>query len=415
MILNRLTIVAMSASAWKMLGGPLTLIVISKYLNGYELGLYFTFISVAAIQQVFEMGISVALVQKYASRLEDPNANRILFKASLLLYSSLALLFLFFAIIYGKFIFSDNFQDIKESWYLYIIVISFSLLLNPLYSWVEGQGEIEKTYRIKLFGSLVTYTSLWFFVLIGQGIYSLVFSQLCGVFIQFVLLKIMRIHHVTRTNTSKNSLFHELKGISQFQFKLSLVWITGYFYWNSYNVIIFKYITPEVAGIFGLSFAIVNAISVLSQMFLLVQRANIAKYVSSNRMEVAGVIYNKACLASISIYSLASLVLLLCKYVFSSIEPFNKILSIQDLGGLLIIGLLMTVIGNMATYCRTSGKEYLFSLSMCMNTLTPLISLFVIIFLMSISALIYVVLVLHITYALFAVYKFKRFRREYRY
>lgn len=415
MILNRLTVVAMSASAWKMLGGPLTLIVISKYLNGYELGLYFTFISVAAIQQVFEMGISVALVQKYASRLDDPNANRILFKASLLLYSSLALLFLFFAIIYGKFIFSDNFQEIKESWYLYIIVISFSLLLNPLYSWVEGQGEIEKTYRIKLLGSLVTYTSLWVFVLIGQGIYSLVFSQLCGVFIQFVLLKIMRIHHVTRTNTSKNSLFHELKGISQFQFKLSLVWITGYFYWNSYNVIIFKYITPEVAGIFGLSFAIVNAISVLSQMFLLVQRANIAKYVSSNRMEVAGVIYNKACLASIVIYSLASLVLLLCKYVFSSIEPFNKILSIQDLGGLLMVGLLMTVIGNMATYCRTSGKEYLFSLSMCMNTLTPLISLFVIIFLMNISALIYVVLVLHIIYALFAVYKFKRFRREYRY
>lgn len=415
MILNRLTVVAMSASAWKMLGGPLTLIVISKYLNGYELGLYFTFISVAAIQQVFEMGISVALVQKYASRLEEPNANRILFKASLLLYSSLALLFLFFAIIYGKFIFSENFQDIKESWYLYIIVISFSLLLNPLYSWVEGQGEIEKTYRIKLLGSLVTYISLWFFVLVGQGIYSLVFSQLCGIIIQFVLLNIMRIHHVTRTNASKNSLFHELKGISQFQFKLSLVWITGYFYWNSYNVIIFKYITPEIAGIFGLSFAIVNAISVLSQMFLLVQRANIAKYVSSNRMDVAGVIYNKACLASIAIYTLASLVLLLCKYTFSNIEPFNKILSIQDLSGLLMIGLLMTVIGNMATYCRTSGKEYLFSLSMCMNTFTPLISLSVIIFLMNISALIYVVLALHILYTLFAIYKFKRFRREYRY
>lgn len=415
MILNRLTVVAMSASAWKMLGGPLTLIVISKYLNGYELGLYFTFISVAAVQQVFEMGISVALVQKYASRLEDAHDNRMLFKASLLLYSFLALLFLFFAITYGKFVFSENFQEIKEPWYLYILVISFSLLLNPLYSWVEGQGEIERTYRIKLFGSLVTYTSLWFFVLIGQGIYSLFFSQLCGVFIQFVSLKIMKIHNVTRTSVSKSSLFHELKSISQFQLKLSLVWITGYFYWNSYNVIIFKYLTPEVAGIFGLSFSIVNAISVLSQMFLLVQRANIARYVSVNRKEVAGDIYNKACAASVFIYFLASISLLLCKYFFSNVEPFNKILSIQDLGGLLMVGLLMTVIGNMATYCRTSGKEYLFSLSMCMNTLTPIISLLVIKFFMNISFLVYSVLVLHIVYTLFSVYKFKRFRSEYRY
>ncbi|WP_324016859.1 lipopolysaccharide biosynthesis protein [Aeromonas hydrophila] len=415
MILNRLTVIAMSASAWKMLGGPLTLIVISKYLNGYELGLYFTFISVAAIQQVFEMGISVALVQKYASRLEEPHANRVLFKASLLLYSILALLFLFFATIYGKFIFSENFQEVKEPWYLYTIVISFSLLLNPLYSWVEGQGEIEKTYRIKLLGSLITYASLWFFVLNDQGIYSLFFSQLCGVFIQFISLKIMKIYNVTRTIASKDSLLHELKNISQFQFKLSLVWITGYFYWNSYNVIIFKYITPEVAGIFGLSFAIVNAISVLSQMFLLVQRANIARYVSINRMEAAGNIYNKACLASVFIYFLASIVLLSCKHIFSNVEPFNKILSIQDLGGLLMVGLLMTVIGNMATYCRTSGKEYLFSLSMCMNTLTPIIALLVIMFLVNISYLIYSVLALHIIYTFFAVYKFKRFRSEYRY
>ncbi|MEV3803432.1 hypothetical protein RI528_07780 [Aeromonas veronii] len=104
MMLNRLTIIAISASAWKMLGGPLTLIVISKLLNGYELGLYFTFISVAAIQQVFEMGISIALVQKYASRMNNQDYNRVLFKASLLLYSLLALFFVF-ASIYGEFIF----------------------------------------------------------------------------------------------------------------------------------------------------------------------------------------------------------------------------------------------------------------------------------------------------------------------
>ncbi|HHQ4761184.1 lipopolysaccharide biosynthesis protein [Aeromonas veronii] len=415
MMLNRLTIIAISASAWKMLGGPLTLIVISKLLNGYELGLYFTFISVAAIQQVFEMGISIALVQKYASRMNNQDYNRVLFKASLLLYSLLALFFVFFASIYGEFIFSIHFKDIKISWYLYVAVIALSLLLNPIYSWVEGQGAIEKTYRVKLLGSLVTYISLWLFVWQGYGIYSLVISQFFGVIIQFVFLHVIRIYNDTNISSSKNEIYNEIKGIYQFQFKLSLVWITGYFYWNSYNLIIFKYISPEVAGTFGLSFAIVNAISILSQTFLLVQRANIVKYVTENRLDIAKSIYRKSNIASCSVFVIASIVLIICKYKLSYIGPLSKILHINELSGLLIIGLLMTLIGNIATYCRTSGTEYLFSLSMSMNVVTPVISFLVVLISMDIGFLIYSVLFLHVIYMIFAIYMFKRFRREYRY
>lgn len=414
-MLNNISIIALLASAWKLLGGPITLMVISKYLSDNELGIYFTFIAVAAIQQVFEMGISVALVQRYASRNTQLNENKTLFQTSLFVYLILSVIFLISAYIYGMVVFGKKFDVLSSVWVSYIIIIALSLLLNPFYSFIEGSGLVYKTYKAKLLGSIVNYTSLCLCVYYGCGIYSLLYSQLLGLVVQFACCNCYRVYAENRINIKKSTVKMELYSIAGFQTKLTIIWITGYFYWNSYNILIYKYISTEMAGKFGLSFSVMNAISILAQTLMIVRRVEISRLVSQNEYNKAKRIFFLVNTISCLLYSVGAMLLIFILYKFSGFYFSLKLLNVFLLAKLLATGFLMMFIGNVATYCRTSGNEYLFSLSLAMNIITPLAAWYILMKFGSIDYLVNGIFSLHIIYVLISLLMLKGFRREFGY
>jgi len=53
--------------AWQGFAGLITVVLIAIYLTPVEQGWFYTFISIAALYSIFEMGISVAILQTSAT------------------------------------------------------------------------------------------------------------------------------------------------------------------------------------------------------------------------------------------------------------------------------------------------------------------------------------------------------------
>lgn len=372
MSINKSAIYSIVGTFFRFASAPLIMLAMSKSMSLEEQGYYYAFISVAAIQWIFELGVSTCLVQSLAA-IKQKNIAKKYMEIGLCFYVFSSLMVFIFLNIYALSVF-----EIAEAsfwflaWFFYAITISANLFLNYFLIVSEGVGDSEFVYLTRLKSSVAYSATLLIAIYFGYGLWSLFFAQLAQFFVtSYSIRKISEIIFIPhRRNLKKYKSI--VRKMWRFQYKVSLVWIFGYLYWNLINIYIFKTNGPVLSGQFGMVNSIFTALAVAMSAILFTKRSNIGYKISEGFILWSYTYFKKIYIViAIGYITLSSLFFIVIKSgLFDNV--LNRMLSIDLMILFSIMRLFMMLYDLILIYMRMFNDEPLYILTLCNYVLFPL-------------------------------------------
>lgn len=354
--------------------GPLSIYLISERLSVEQQAVYYVFLSISAIQWIFEMGLTTCLVQRVVStdKLETKYRS-ICFGFYFFIVSSMIMLVSLN--IFSGWVFDNIVGDFwRHPWLLYSLAVSFTLIVNSIYICEEGIGNPIALFKAKFISGLIYAFSLICSLLFGAGLYSLAIAQLLMVLISFSLLKKnIKIICFSLKETTLVEVRDELIAILPFQFKLMIVWFVGYFYWNFYSIYFVKYTDILFSSRYGATNAILSAITFSCMAFLQTKRAYIGCMISK-KVNTHAIFKNSLYIALFLYFIGASALMLIISNSF--VIDGSRFLAGSILLSLIVLRLIAMCMELLFIYLRCFNDEPLYKLTIILYLLSPLFILF---------------------------------------
>ena len=187
--------------------GLVTMLLIARYLSPDLQGWYYTFSSIAAVYTLFDLGLSVVLVQLSAhlfSRLTWLGLGRIdgiqaggflkLTHQSVRFYVRLALLYLLIITPLGTVFFSYKAVDSGLiiiwifPWFSLVVFTALNVLTLPFMALVEGSGKVNEVYYLRTIQNLLGSVCLWLALIFGYQLWALSMLPAVSFLVVFVWL-----------------------------------------------------------------------------------------------------------------------------------------------------------------------------------------------------------------------------------
>lgn len=266
-------------------GGFVTALFILWCLSKEEMGYYYTFKSVMAIQVFFELGMNTVITQYAAHemphlqwdgyRLTGPERYQSRL-ASLLHFS--AKWYVFFASVLfltlsvgGYFFFAHYGQrytgiDWQTPWFILCITTTLNLLLTPLFSYLQGLGKVKEVARYFFYKYIVYLVCVLVSFALGAKLYALSIGNISYVLVALFFLcftsfgKILR--GIWKTHISERIAY--FKEIFPFQWKIAASWISGYFIFQLFKPVLYATDGAVAAGQMGITLEVLTGIQALT-------------------------------------------------------------------------------------------------------------------------------------------------------
>lgn len=375
-IKNRSALYSICSLFLKLMSGPLAVLMVATKLTPEVQGVYYTFISISTIQWIFEIGFSTAIVQHLSATKIKSHFNSYV-KVSVYFFTVMSLLVFLSSQLYAQWVFSDTHKSIwLTPWLLYALLFCFNILNNIVPLIEEGRINAEKVYLSKLISGVAYSVSLIISLWLGAGLYSLFISQL-SMFLANVLLfkgNYSIIYYEYKSSSIKRSLA-VAKSMMSFQYKLSLVWIVGYFYWNIYSVYFYKYVGAVFAGQYGATNSIINALAIAMTAWVQTKRAHLGNLVAGNKVSETVPILKQALYFGLFGYIIITSIFIL----FLKLDVLNlqhRFLATGLVLQLVLMRLAILVHEIVFMYFRTFKDEPFYRLSILNYIVTPLVVIF---------------------------------------
>lgn len=403
----------------KLFSGPVTLLFLSQGLSEIDQGLFFSLLSIGALQIVFEMGVSTAFVQHLSVSLageanaakSDAESNGYMMLSA---YWCIGMALFFSA---SSFLLSIYiFNEVEKSLWLwqstaYFVCISFNLAFNFVLIIREGQGDVDFVYKNKFFSAIVGVGFLWAGLASGFQMWAISLWQI-GMLLPLLIHEKSWCTFQQVRSIRSYSLVTNFRSMLSFQWKLSLVWVTGYFYWNTPTLFLFKFVDPVFAGKFGLTFSLLNAINQVGQGWVVTNRVQIGRLVGLRKYLEAKRVFKRASYMSIFIVATGISLVLVLQSIFGGKAIFSRMLGMEGLVCMSIYFLLLSRMSNLATYTRCYLDEPLVFVFLAMNILMPLtLVLFGLTF--SANVGLFILVIFHVPFYFIVEYSVRRFERKY--
>jgi O-antigen/teichoic acid export membrane protein len=278
---DRAVVYTLAGRGWGLLSGIVTLFLVVRYLTPDEQGYYYTFASLLAMQILFELGMSVVVMQ-FASHemanlswsvtdtLEGDVGAKSRLRSLILLvtkwYGVIAVLIIVVILPIGWIFFSSNHSQTSVNWQLAWIWLVFAAAINiflmPYLSLLEGCGRVTEVARLRMKQSMVSSLFAWLVLMGGGGLLALPAMNTGLALTAFIWL------WRTKKNFIVNLLAQRLSAgsvrwkteIWPFQWRIALSWLSGYFIFQLFTPTIFAYRGAVEAGQMGMSISIANAL-----------------------------------------------------------------------------------------------------------------------------------------------------------
>lgn len=362
-MLNKESVYSILSVSFKILSGPIAIILITTKLSLEEQGVYYMFLSLSAIQWVFELGISTCMVQ-YISAARSKNEKERYFSFLTLFLFLAAVVLIISLSISGEWFFNSIPKDIwVYPWFVYLLFVSLNLFFNILVLFQESSGSIASAYLTKMFSGIGYSAALILTLFFGAGLYSLAIAQFFMLLIvvyrerkQLIVFKYVYFN--------KSLIILTAKEIFGFQYKLSIIWIVGYFYWNSFQVLFFKFVSPEWAGLFGATNGIFGAFTLMSTSLVSTQRSRWGRLNEDGRIEETYYIFKRETIKGILLYLILSLFVITFIMLFPTLPFVNRFLPIGFLALFAGFRLFVTYQEIILNYLRTFKDEPLYKITL---------------------------------------------------
>jgi O-antigen/teichoic acid export membrane protein len=279
---------------WGALAGPLTIVLIATRFSKVEQGYYYTFSSLLALQVFFELGLLTVLAQFAAhefaylswgdqGEITGSVAHRDRFVDLLgkgfKWYTVSAVLLIIALIPAGLYFFTRSPANVVDftwrlPWALAVIGVGCNLLLIPFYAVITGSGDVASINRREMMGGMAGSIIGWLVIACGGGLYAIPAVTTGTIIVGVVYL------FRSKPRLVKTAFFHAFGSqrpsysiswwgeVWPMQWKIALSWVSGYFIFQLFTPVLFKFHGPVVAGQMGMTLTAVNAVQGVCIMWL---------------------------------------------------------------------------------------------------------------------------------------------------
>ncbi|NOR69719.1 MAG: hypothetical protein GQ532_08520 [Methylomarinum sp.] len=263
--------------------GPVIIAAILLFLNVTEQGFWYTFISLSALTGLAELGFTTIISQfvshEYAN-LRFRNGYLVgkrfsldkafgLVRYAIRVYCYIVPIAIVILIVIGGYFFSDESYQILVIWLAYCVLSGLNLVVSLLQSIYKGFDKVYKTHLIKILSNVCSILFLVLALACDLGLAALPVSMLFLLLPSSVLLfrmdKRFWCQIIRHKIINKHSWFHEIISL---QSKYAVSFLCGYFIFNLFVPLSFKYQGAIIAGQLGLTLTIAKAMSAFTYVWI---------------------------------------------------------------------------------------------------------------------------------------------------
>ena len=378
--LDRAIAYTVMARGLQIVGSTGTVLLIVRFLTPVEQGYYYTLLSLVALQTIFELGFSFVILQMAAhesvhltfhpdGRIEgDPVAHARL--ASVLqkavrwyLGAGMALMVVLLPL--GIFFFSKHAQTAGEvawqgPWMFAVIATAVMFTLDPLFSFLEGCGEVRQVAGMRFRQGIAAIVMPWSALIVGHGLYApgAVNTGYALVGMTFLWSRRKLLMNLLRHRTGGNGIKWRTE-VWSFQWQIAVSYLCAYFTTQVLTPILFAYRGPVEAGRMGMSMSIAGYLWVVVLAWMSTKASPFGQLIARGEFETLDRTFFRTLKQSLAL--LAGLVavcmagVIAVQYVYPKLAA--RMVSPQLFVLLLLTAMSVFVVQSMAIYLRAHKSE----------------------------------------------------------
>lgn len=368
------------ARGWTATGGVITVLLVAHFLTPREQGYYYTFSSLVALQVIFELGFSFVILQLAAheraqltfgpdGRIEgDAIAHARL--ASILQqavrwYSVVAMLMATALLLAGFYFFGTHQQPgtpirWQAAWTLTVVASSLTFFMDPVFSFLEGCGEISQVASLRLTQAITGGLLGWLALATHHGLFSpasVIFGQ-AGAGLHFLGRYRRILFPLLRRQIGQHAISWSSE-IWPFQWRIAASWASAYLIMQLFNPVLFAYRGSVEAGRMGMSMNIANAVGAIALSWMTTKAAPFGMLVAQRQFVELDRLFTRT-LKQSTVILLGTIILALVGLTFiGKIMPAfpARILPLFLIGVLLATIVCNHVANGEAYYLRAHKRE----------------------------------------------------------
>lgn len=362
---------------WQGVAGLITVLIITTTLNSNQQGWYYTFLSIAALYSIFEMGLSTAILQKTAKmfvKLHWLNGGRVagdtsdefrsFHLASVRVYAFISAAFLVVSFLIGSYLFENrDSRAVPTSvwmfpWLSLIIFTAANIMTLPFLAVLEGSGEIAEVYKLRLFQGFIGAILCWIVLVSGGWLWASAAPPMASFLVAslWIINKRRGLLGIISRHSRVNS-FDWLGNVWPHQWRLGINWISVFFMSQLATPILFYYCDPVIAGRMGLSLTIVHMLGIVSQSWITQRIPMMSQAVVRREWHILDDLFRKDLAHSLVVFFLGAAALLVSFQLLSHTHYIERVLPFWQFVGLLFFVFFYHINGALSAQLRSYGRE----------------------------------------------------------
>jgi hypothetical protein len=373
---------------WSALAGPMTMLLITFSLSKVEQGYYFTFASLLALQVFFELGLVTVIAQFISHEFvslswgrqgeiigTEDKKNRVLnILGNSLKWYSVCTVLLIVTLSFAGYLFFKNESNSNISWklpwFLAVLGVGINLLIIPFYAVISGSGDVASVNFRELVGGVLGSLIGWSVLYFGGGLYAVPAVTFGTIIVGVIYLikskpilvrKAISFALTNKVISNPISWRHE---IWPMQWKIALSWISGYFIFQLFTPVLFKFHGPIIAGQMGMTLAAINAIQSLCLIWPASKMPEFGKLIALKNWKILDSLFNKTLKQSLQVCFILSILFLIALTLLKTYSHLgDRFLSIWEICIFTLAIFCNLLIGSWAMYMRAHRQEPMMFLS----------------------------------------------------
>ena len=374
---------------WQGLSGVISIIFLTEYLDLYQQGWYYSFVSLSSLFTFLDLGLSLVIVQFSAHYfvgnewgkkgvLIGKNTDQFLslLNQSLHLYLKLGFIFCLLLVPAGIVFFELTSSNVSfniswhSAWIVLAIATTLNIFLLPIFSAIEGSGSIKEVYSVRLVQGVIGSIAFCIVLASGGFLWAASVIPLSAFFVGISWLLMSRPVLLRDTFSHNGTHINWSSEVWPLQWRIGLSWLSGYLLTQIYTPILFYYQGAQVAGQMGLSLTLANMLGILAQSWIARRVPAMAQAVKQKNWQAFDQIFRRDFIVSVAFYVLGMLGFCFFYHFISDTRYSERVLSFWPFLGLLVVVLINHINGALAAQLRSYRKEPLVWVSLAGTILT---------------------------------------------
>jgi hypothetical protein len=384
----------------QILGSTGTVLLILRFLTPIEQGYYYTLLSLVSLQTVFELGFSFVILQMAAhecahltlhhdGRIEGDGSAHVrlasILQKTFRWYLLASVILCVSLLPLGAYFFSRHAHGSTAvawhgPWTVAVLATAGVFFLNPLFSFLEGCGQVWQVGSMRFAQSILGAAMSWTALLAHRGLYSpgMVNLGYSSAGLAFLYTRRHLCFALLRFPSRQQAISwrHE---VWPFQWKIAVSWVCSYFTVQICIPVLFAFRGPAEAGQFGMSLSITLSLSTLVLAWMSTKAAPFGQMIARGELPRSKTLFfhtlRQALIVLLAVAAGCELAVLAIQRPFPRLAA--RMVTPCIFGLLLLTCISWLLVQSMAIYLRSFKREPFLVQSVVMASATSLFVLLV--------------------------------------